>query len=91
MAPLLLPKQQKEIRYVYFVIDMKEEARRQAERQMLPPGQQWHLVVLVIVPAFCTPTAGSHWLLNLNRFSGSQDTDNGPYTSSSESLFMPLQ
>lgn len=33
----------------------KKEARRQSwEKQMLPEGQRWHLVVLVLVPA--TPT-----------------------------------
>lgn len=41
---------------IFFFSNMKKEARRQSwEKQMLPKGQRWHLVVLVFVPA--TPTS----------------------------------
>lgn len=77
---------------MHYLSDMKEAARRQAERQKLPTGQQWHLVVWFLYQRFPQPwVADNHLLLDLNRFSGSQNTDNGPYSSSSQGLLMPLQ
>lgn len=50
---------------IFFFTDMKEEARRQSwEKQMLPKGQWWHLVVLVFVPAILTPTGEAQFLLD---------------------------
>lgn len=41
----------------------------------------------LFVPAFPMPqTADNHSLLDLNRFPGSQNADNGPYSSSSQGL-----
>lgn len=73
-----------------YLSGMKEAARRQAERQALPTGQQWHLV------GFCTSI--SHTTENkqplvaeLNRFPGGQNTDDRPNSTSSQCLLMPLQ
>lgn len=48
---------------------MKEEARRQSrERQMLPTGPRWHLVVLVFVPATPTPAGAIQFPLDYTVF-----------------------
>lgn len=69
----------------------EKETRRQSwEKQMLPKGQRWHLVVLVFVPATPTPWERSV-PAGLHGFPCSQDSNNGPHSSSSKCLFMPLQ
>jgi len=72
---------------MHYLTGMKEVARRQAERQALPMGQQWHLVGGVSHRRFPTPRmAGNRSLPDLNRLPGGQNADNGPHSSSSQGL-----